>query len=163
MESLKTLSTRVCKRGHPQTEENVSRDKFGRNKGCKLCSRETAAKWYQDHKEEADKRSNEQYHNSPRKSELIRHSVLRKHGLTQDDYDSILESQNYGCGVCGSKEAFTKYGRFHIDHDHACCPGIRSCGECVRGLLCSKCNQGLGNFGDNIETMKKAIQYLEGF
>lgn len=31
-----------------------------------------------------------------------------------------------------------------VDHDHACCSGDRSCGQCIRGMLCGSCNMGLG-------------------
>ena len=47
-----------------------------------------------------------------------------------------------------------------IDHDHNCCPGDHSCGDCVRGILCPDCNRGLGSFHDNIEFLKNAIIYL---
>lgn len=49
---------------------------------------------------------------------------------------------------------------FVVDHDHTCCPGKRSCGRCVRGLLCNRCNRALGQFGDDIETLRRAVAYL---
>jgi hypothetical protein len=60
------------------------------------------------------------------------------------------------CRVCGTAEQLT------IDHDHACCPGKRACGECVRGLLCAPCNKGLGMFRDNTDLLLAAIIYLKG-
>lgn len=51
-----------------------------------------------------------------------------------------------------------------IDHDHSCCDGPRSCGRCVRGWLCHKCNSALGFVRDNPEILKDLGTYLgEGF
>lgn len=36
---------------------------------------------------------------------------------------------------CGGEK-----GRLVTDHDHECCPGARSCGVCVRGIVCYDCN-----------------------
>ena len=58
------------------------------------------------------------------------------------------------CAICGAP------GR-DIDHDHSCCPGVKSCGACVRGMLCNLCNKGLGQFQDDPERLKSAIRYLE--
>lgn len=82
---------------------------------------------------------------------------LRRFSLTQEQYDSMLEDQDGRCAICGRAETDKAWA---IDHDHSCCPGQSSCGECVRGLLCSNCNTALGLFGDNVESMKRAIDYL---
>jgi hypothetical protein len=49
-----------------------------------------------------------------------------------------------------------------VDHDHSCCNDKNnySCGLCVRGLLCRKCNTGLGLLGDSIEGLMQALEYL---
>ena len=87
--------------------------------------------------------------------------VLKKYNLTQDQYQEILESQGGVCGNpgCGTNQSGGQ-GRWHIDHDHACCSGTWSCGRCVRGLLCNSCNVGLGMFGDNTTRLEGAVQYL---
>lgn len=61
--------------------------------------------------------------------------------ITPDDYESMFLSQEGVCGIC-SKPPGLK--RLAVDHDHTCCPGKRSCGTCVRGLLCGSCNAKLG-------------------
>lgn len=65
------------------------------------------------------------------------------YGLTLQEFYVLLDAQGGVCAICGTSEAGGK-GRFHVDHDHACCPGRKSCGVCIRGLLCSRCNQKLG-------------------
>lgn len=49
-----------------------------------------------------------------------------------------------------------------MDHNHECCrTSGRSCGECVRGALCRKCNMLLGMVKDDVEILKRAVAYLE--
>lgn len=91
---------------------------------------------------------------------LIGHlSNLKKYGLTKDDYVDLEKSQNGVCKICGEKEKLNK--RLSVDHDHTCCSGPKSCGKCIRGLLCSRCNKVLGQINDNIDLLKKMISYLE--
>lgn len=47
-----------------------------------------------------------------------------------------------------------------VDHDHACCAGNGSCGECVRGWLCHGCNTTLGFMRDDPEMLRGLIMYL---
>lgn len=78
--------------------------------------------------------------------------LLKKYGITHDDYERLLKEQDGGCAICGTKDPRQRSEHFHIDHDHA--TGI------VRGLLCSPCNQGLGYFQENVAVMARAIAYL---
>jgi hypothetical protein len=83
----------------------------------------------------------------------------RRHGLTQEQYDAKKLEQDNCCDICHKEFNGTP----HIDHNHACCPNLRSCDKCRRGLLCKDCNLGLGRFKDSIEVLSNAIEYLKGY
>lgn len=59
------------------------------------------------------------------------------------------------CDICGDAT------ELHVDHDHKCCPGKYSCGQCVCGFLCNNCNNGLGRFKDDPNRLRKAAEYIE--
>jgi hypothetical protein len=88
-----------------------------------------------------------------------RRGNLRKFGLTQETYDVLLRSQGGVCAICRTAKPGGR-GRWHIDHDHACCPTGRACEECRRGLLCSHCNLLLGHAADEPVTLDAAAAYL---
>ncbi len=68
---------------------------------------------------------------------------LKRYHLTQPEFARLMEVQGYSCGMC--HEQFGEGQPIFIDHDHACCPDEkRSCGKCIRGLLCLSCNTALG-------------------
>jgi hypothetical protein len=48
----------------------------------------------------------------------------------------------------------------HVDHDHSCCDGGYSCGECVRGVLCHNHNRAIGLFRDDPDALNTAAEYL---
>jgi hypothetical protein len=71
----------------------------------------------------------------------------------------MLALQGGGCAVCGcTPEENGK--RLAVDHDHACCAGRESCGKCIRGLLCVKCNSLLGYADDDPARLSAAMTYL---
>lgn len=79
-----------------------------------------------------------------------------QYALTGDLIAQIMQRQKHRCAIC----ARDIRGRYTVDHDHACCPGRKSCGRCVRGFLCDRCNLGLGAFEDSPRTLRAAIDYL---
>jgi hypothetical protein len=103
-------------------------------------------------------------------------------GWKERDPVGYMESSNrrrlrtrFNLSVEEFEELLDKYSRTHchlcnreygvrgpiIDHDHACCPGRRSCGKCVRGIICNRCNVSLGAIEDNKDTLNNMINYLE--
>jgi hypothetical protein len=82
---------------------------------------------------------------------------MRRYGLTARDWFRMLDKQRGACAICLTPNI----ERFHVDHDHDCCPGERSCGECVRGLLCHACNVALGGFQDEPVLLVSAAVYLQ--
>lgn len=88
-----------------------------------------------------------------------RKAVKHLYNLTPDVHDALLQSQGGKCaiGSCTSRVDLNS----PIDHDHACCSGKRSCGKCVRGILCSRHNTGLGAFQDNPNELRDAALYVE--
>lgn len=94
---------------------------------------------------------------SPERNRKAR--LKRMYSMTPEQFSLMLERAENCCESCG--DPFTEERKPHIDHDHACCPTRISCGECVRGVLCGPCNQGMGNFKDDAERLLKAVEYLE--
>ena len=75
-------------------------------------------------------------------------------GLTQDQWQTLLEAQNYKCAICETQfsvEARSKNNPC-VDHDHA--TGRN------RGLLCRRCNQGIGLLQDSGNVAQRAAIYL---
>jgi hypothetical protein len=79
--------------------------------------------------------------------------------MTVEVYEALVVVQGGMCAICGTTTP-SGTGRWSVDHDHTCCPGIKSCGKCTRGLLCTQCNLGLGQFKDNAEVLQAAVNYL---
>ena len=91
--------------------------------------------------------------NAARWSFLNRKSDLRKYGLTPEAYMDILASQGGVCAICGTNAPGGNNKRtFSVDHDHET--------GAVRGLLCVKCNTGIGMFADNETLLIKAAEYV---
>jgi hypothetical protein len=78
-------------------------------------------------------------------------SLKKRYGITADEFDRLLKTQNMGCAICKTTNPGRK--NFGVDHNH-------ETGE-VRGLLCTKCNTGLGALGDSVKTLESAIEYLK--
>lgn len=76
----------------------------------------------------------------------------RKYGITEEEYNDIFNKQNGCCAICGTHQSELSRP-LGVDHDH-------ETGE-IRGLLCYKCNTGLGMFRDNTKILEIAIGYLK--
>lgn len=79
---------------------------------------------------------------------------LNRHGITKDQFYEILEQQDGKCALCDKTFETIWKNDCHIDHCH-------ETGR-TRGILCMKCNVGLGMLGDNEEGLLKAISYIKG-
>lgn len=92
---------------------------------------------------------------------VLRDNLQTKYALSLERYREMLAAQDGRCAICGvASPGDVRIDRFHVDHDHSCCPGDTSCGRCVRGLLCRACNTALGNFRDNPDVLLSAVAYL---
>jgi hypothetical protein len=80
---------------------------------------------------------------------------FKRHNITKEIYDNLLSKHNGKCWICKISDAI------HIDHDHSCCPEERSCGNCVRGVLCSNCNTAIGLLNDSEVLLNEAKKYLK--
>ena len=76
--------------------------------------------------------------------------LMRKFGITLQEYDAMLEAQGGGCFICGRppREDIS----LHVDHNH-------STGK-VRGILCFRCNNALADFQEDTQLLRRAIDYL---
>lgn len=85
-------------------------------------------------------------------------SMRRRHNLGHDEYDDLFDAQDGLCAICQRSQDVAAKLPSHpawlvMDHDH-------DTGK-VRGLLCNRCNALLGQFGDTLESLALAIEWVE--
>lgn len=116
---------------------------------CKECSKLWGKKLKDDHPETKKKR-HENY--EKQKERWIRDGLRKSFGLTYEQYKSILKFQNDKCAICGKTQKENRR-LLSVDHDHKT--------DKIRGILCSRCNLGIGHFFDNVEYFENAVKYLK--
>jgi hypothetical protein len=137
MKKLKYCST--CKKDKPIDQFNKNKTKKdGYATQCKTCRSEY---------------SHNRYATSAEYRKQIKDNELKSdYNLTPEQYINKLNSQNGKCAICGQSKS--KFNRaLAVDHDHTT--------NLIRGLLCNKCNRGLGLFNDDISTLLNAVSYLK--
>jgi hypothetical protein len=118
-------TTKSCEDFHKQT---ASPD--GYTVWCKSCARE---------------------HKQNNKEHIRNKDLLRKYGISHQDYLDMLNKQDGKCAVCGLPETQNIHGKLCVDHNH-------ETGK-VRGLLCNPCNKALGLAMDSAEILYNLYKY----
>lgn len=161
----------VCGQGKPRSEfYEQKRAKDGRNPYCKVCARRIAGVNYRKNIERR-REQNRAYHKLHKErlkrstEDSRRLTLARNFKLTPEQYQQMLDSQGNACAICRQPEIRRNQDgavkALAVDHDHRCCPGNKTCGRCIRGLLCHSCNLALGKFRDDPSLLLAAAMYLE--
>lgn len=124
------------------------------NSECKECTKKAVKKYREIHKEKIIEIRNRY----KEKRKKIRYKVDRKsylkskYKITEEQYKIMYNQQNGLCLICNK---YVEYPKLCIDHSHK--------NNKIRGLICRKCNLGIGIFEENIENLQKAIIYLRRY
>ena len=136
-----TKTCSKCKAIQPLTNfYKSSKAKDGHRPECKLCHTVTYRGRYDDYQKQWLK-DNPEYPKQWEKANKIKRKAINlkwTYNLTPVDFLTFLFKQQFACADC--KVHFSNATRPCVDHSHDCCDGYRSCGKCVRGLVCTKCN-----------------------
>jgi hypothetical protein len=103
------------------------------------------------------------YSRSEKSKAVVREQhLIRNYGITQKQYDAMLERQGGSCAMCDRPQS-ELMRNLAVDHDHSCCSGKKSCGKCVRGLLCPACNTFLRKVESGKVSMERLNAYVSKF
>ncbi len=152
----------TCAKTKPESEFNkrsVAADRL--EPSCRECVQKRHRNWIATNKEKAqlyetNRKPRPEDYDKERWAKKRRFS---KYGLTPETYQELLTLQGDVCAICGIAPTHT----YRVDHDHSCCDRDGSCGNCVRGLLCMRCNAGIGALDDDPARLRRAADYIESF
>lgn len=139
--------------------------------------REYAKRYYQEHRDQLNANNKRWYArnrnwfsdyrklNIDKQKEYSRKSHLknkdkardrylrRNHAMTLEFFNLMVKQQMNCCAIC--RNPFKNGKDTHLDHRHR--------DGKTRAILCTRCNCGLGYFGESKDILKSAIQYLTIF
>lgn len=144
---VRTRTSKRCPRCKAERPVEAFRPNKARPDGraglCRPCENKSEAEWRRttDKGLAMQRRSHRRY----------------KYGLEPSDYDAMAEAQGGVCAICEQPESIVGARgvpkSLSIDHNHI--TGV------TRGLLCQRCNQGIGNMKENPARLRAAADYLE--
>lgn len=129
-----------CGNTHTTRGENL---RNGRTKSCGCLQKELMSERCLKHGFEYGSDEYKERHRNMR--------FIRKYGITTEDYLEIIDAQDGECAICSASISELDHTA-HLDHCH-------DTGK-VRGVLCRRCNTGIGMLNDDPDTLQKAIDYL---
>lgn len=163
--TLDAAGTKVCTKCHvekPLISFYLHRGtKDGRTTYCDECQRAASRAWRASNAEQVRRQNESAKTRSGYKEKRRRDNKrwwLRQYGLTVETYEALVLAQSGLCAICqhperGIDARTGEPRRLAVDHDHRT-------GR-VRGLLCLRCNQAIGQFADDPAVLHRAILYLE--
>ena len=111
--------------------------------------------WAKNNREHVAKKAREYRAKNPLKFKS--YSLMKDFGITLEQFNAMLISQNYVCKICGQPELSRhqngKTKDLAVDHRHKT--------DKVRGLLCWRCNTGIGKLLDSPELLRRAAEYVD--
>ena len=148
------LSCKECRRieacnyrkNNPEAVKRSKRKSYLNNRDANL----TRAKEYRERNKDVISEKRKKYYKDNKDAFWSKY-ILNKYGITAEVYLSILQDQEFRCGICSTHVEDLPI-RLSVDRCH-------SSSE-VRGLLCKECITGLGNFKHNKDLLSYAISYL---
>jgi len=88
---------------------------------------------------------------TPKQQRDRANKILKRYGITMEEYEKIKEIQGGTCFICKRAKGLSK--NLAVDHDHTKSLGRNS----VRGLLCGRCNNRLGWYESNRDTVDEYL------
>ncbi len=126
-----------CRRGHEYTPQTVRMTSAGCRQ-CLPCTKIVKAEY-----KKANAEHTKRWHRS--------YTLARKYGISVARFEEMLSEQGGLCAICGTNRPGGN--NWHVDHCHVT--------GAVRGILCVRCNAGLGYFRESVSVLESAIAYLK--
>ncbi len=146
---------RKCRIGKPKSEfyQHGGHVWVGLRSYCRACATNMHRAWSRKNRDKLTIGQRRRALTAEHKQMRRAHQLEKLYGISISEFNTILETQNGRCAICGS----TTPGKndWAVDHDHV--TGLN------RGILCHPCNLGLGSFKDNPTVLKNASHYLEKY
>lgn len=130
-----------------EDERSAARRRYATDPEVKRKALAASARWEEEHKDERNEyrakwARDHRFKNYADAREYEFAREMKKYGTTIEWYKDRLIAQNGLCALC--EHLSHHHGtiqRLQVDHSHECCDvKTKSCGKCLRGLLCADCN-----------------------
>ena len=153
------LFCKICNSNKPETDFYKKTGKYRKEYACKKCVNVRRRAFYLQNREYKIKKAKE--YRIKNRETVLHNKRKQNFGITTEQFKNMLLKQNGTCAICKKTETSTinrgenatKTNSLSVDHSHKT--------GAIRGLLCGRCNRGIGYFKDDIKLLYSAAKYLK--